>query len=179
MALNKFCFIWLNLAFSFIFDSLYDKHKIRQSSDKVGMNDKFISFLFYDRKGRMSFRFLSWESLVSKTNWIHTSETINLRTSEPPSLSWHCSGRWWCHLLHLPHLYTSIVLPSTLKWVLLFADGDDMMTEDEIEHELVAEAETAWAQREWSIQHVLFPSMRLFFKPPNSMATNGTFVRVS
>lgn len=66
-----------------------------------------------------------------------------------------------------------------MKWVLLFADGDDMMTEDEIEHELVAEAETAWAQREWSIQHVLFPSMRLFFKPPNSMATNGTFVRVS
>ncbi|XP_062028201.1 DNA mismatch repair protein MLH1-like [Rosa rugosa] len=57
--------------------------------------------------------------------------------------------------------------------------ADDMMMEDEIEHELVAEAETAWAQREWSIQHVLFPSMRLFFKPPNSMATNGTFVRVA
>ncbi|CAL8107723.1 unnamed protein product [Prunus armeniaca] len=57
--------------------------------------------------------------------------------------------------------------------------GDDVVTENEIEHELVAEAETAWAQREWSIQHVLFPSMRLFFKPPNSMATNGTFVRVS
>lgn len=61
----------------------------------------------------------------------------------------------------------------------MFAAGDHVMTEDEIEHELVAEAETAWAQREWSIQHVLFPSMRLFFKPPNSMATNGTFVRVS
>ncbi|XP_008218934.1 PREDICTED: DNA mismatch repair protein MLH1 isoform X1 [Prunus mume] len=57
--------------------------------------------------------------------------------------------------------------------------GDDVVTENEIEHELVAEAETAWAQREWSIQHVLFPSMRLFFKPPNSMATNGTFVRVA
>ncbi|KAK9929677.1 hypothetical protein M0R45_026766 [Rubus argutus] len=56
---------------------------------------------------------------------------------------------------------------------------DDVMTEDEIEHELVAEAETAWAQREWSIQHVLFPSLRLFFKLPNSMATNGTFVRVA
>nr|XP_028946194.1 LOW QUALITY PROTEIN: DNA mismatch repair protein MLH1 [Malus domestica] len=56
---------------------------------------------------------------------------------------------------------------------------DDVMTENEIEHELVAEAENAWAQREWSIQHVLFPSMRLFFKPPNSMATNGTFVRVA
>ncbi|KAA3487020.1 DNA mismatch repair protein MLH1 isoform X1 [Gossypium australe] len=50
--------------------------------------------------------------------------------------------------------------------------------EDEFEHELLSEAETAWAQREWSIQHVLFPSMRLFLKPPNSMASNGTFVRV-
>ncbi|KAL3638678.1 DNA mismatch repair protein [Castilleja foliolosa] len=51
--------------------------------------------------------------------------------------------------------------------------------EDEIEHELVLEAESAWAQREWSIQHILFPSMRLFLKPPNSMATNGTFVKVA
>lgn len=44
---------------------------------------------------------------------------------------------------------------------------------------MVSEAETEWAQREWTIQHVLFPSMRLFFKPPNSMAGNGTFVQVS
>ncbi|GMH31332.1 hypothetical protein Nepgr_033175 [Nepenthes gracilis] len=51
--------------------------------------------------------------------------------------------------------------------------------EDEIEKELLAEADTAWAQREWSIQHVLFPSMRLFLKPPNSMATNGSFVQVA
>lgn len=51
--------------------------------------------------------------------------------------------------------------------------------ETEIEHELVAEAETAWAHREWSIQHILFPAMRLFLKPPTCMATNGTFVRVS
>jgi hypothetical protein len=50
--------------------------------------------------------------------------------------------------------------------------------EDELDHELLSEAETAWAQREWSIQHVLFPSMRLFLKPPTSMATNGTFVQV-
>ncbi|KAJ9567992.1 hypothetical protein OSB04_003958 [Centaurea solstitialis] len=51
--------------------------------------------------------------------------------------------------------------------------------EDEIDEELLSEAENAWAQREWSIQHVLFPSMRLFFKPPTSMATNGTFVQVA
>lgn len=51
--------------------------------------------------------------------------------------------------------------------------------EAEIDHELLSEAETAWAQREWSIQHILFPAMRLFLKPPTSMATNGTFVRVS
>jgi len=50
--------------------------------------------------------------------------------------------------------------------------------EDGIDHELLAEAETAWSQREWTIQHVLFPSMRLFLKPPKSMATDGTFVQV-
>ncbi|KAM7510885.1 hypothetical protein LguiB_009760 [Lonicera macranthoides] len=49
--------------------------------------------------------------------------------------------------------------------------------EDEVEQELLSEAENAWAQREWSIQHVLFPSMRLFFKPQTSMATDGTFVQ--
>uniref|UniRef100_A0A803M525 DNA mismatch repair protein S5 domain-containing protein n=1 Tax=Chenopodium quinoa TaxID=63459 RepID=A0A803M525_CHEQI len=48
----------------------------------------------------------------------------------------------------------------------------------EIEHELLAEAETAWAQREWSVQHILVPAMRLFLKPPNSMAKDGTFVQV-
>lgn len=51
--------------------------------------------------------------------------------------------------------------------------------EDEIEQELLSEAESAWSQREWSIQHVLFPSMRLFLKPPTSMATNGTFVKIA
>lgn len=59
------------------------------------------------------------------------------------------------------------------------ATGIDVEMEDELEHELLSEAETAWAQREWSIQHVLFPSMRLFLKPPTSMATNGTFVQVA
>ncbi|KAF3676757.1 hypothetical protein FXO37_05171 [Capsicum annuum] len=48
--------------------------------------------------------------------------------------------------------------------------------EAEIEEELLLEAENAWPQREWSIQHVLFPFLRLFFNPPTSMATNGTFV---
>ncbi|XP_044464163.1 DNA mismatch repair protein MLH1 isoform X2 [Mangifera indica] len=57
--------------------------------------------------------------------------------------------------------------------------GDDVEMEVDIDHELFSEAEAAWAQREWSIQHVLFPAMRLFLKPPTSMATNGTFVQVA
>ncbi|AQK98096.1 DNA mismatch repair protein MLH1 [Zea mays] len=55
----------------------------------------------------------------------------------------------------------------------------DSTDEDDIDHELLAEAETAWSQREWTIQHVLFPSMRLFLKPPKSMATDGTFVQIA
>ncbi|OMO78905.1 DNA mismatch repair protein [Corchorus olitorius] len=54
---------------------------------------------------------------------------------------------------------------------------DEIKIEDEFEQELLSEAETAWAQREWSIQHVLFSSMKLFLKPPTSMAVNGTFVK--
>ncbi|KAJ7964619.1 DNA mismatch repair protein MLH1 [Quillaja saponaria] len=57
--------------------------------------------------------------------------------------------------------------------------GTDATTENEVEHGLLSEAETAWAQRERSIQHVLFPPLRLFFKPPTGMATNGTFVQVA
>lgn len=59
--------------------------------------------------------------------------------------------------------------------------GNDLKNTDEdgIDQELLAEAETAWAQREWTIQHVLFSSMRLFLKPPKSMATDGTFVQVA
>ncbi|PKU82004.1 DNA mismatch repair protein MLH1 [Dendrobium catenatum] len=53
------------------------------------------------------------------------------------------------------------------------------VSDTDIDGELLAEAETAWAQREWTIQHVLFPSMRLFLKPPNAMAKNGTFVQVT
>ncbi|XP_040379646.1 DNA mismatch repair protein MLH1 isoform X1 [Oryza brachyantha] len=51
--------------------------------------------------------------------------------------------------------------------------------ENDFDQELLAEAEAAWSQREWTIQHVLFPSMRLFLKPPKSMATDGTFVQVA
>ncbi|KAL8125140.1 DNA mismatch repair protein MLH1 [Apium graveolens] len=57
--------------------------------------------------------------------------------------------------------------------------GDSGEMGDDIEHELLSEAENAWAQREWIIQHVLFPSMKLFFNPPTSMVTNGTFVQVA
>ncbi|KAF3787931.1 DNA mismatch repair protein [Nymphaea thermarum] len=52
-------------------------------------------------------------------------------------------------------------------------------SEDVINEELVGVAETAWSQREWTIQHVLFPSMRLFLKPNNQMATDGTFVQIA
>ena len=62
---------------------------------------------------------------------------------------------------------------------LCYLTVDKAVIETEIDHELLSEAETVWAQREWSIQHILFPAIRLFLKPPTSMATNGTFVRVS
>ncbi|KAL1533855.1 DNA mismatch repair protein [Salvia divinorum] len=55
----------------------------------------------------------------------------------------------------------------------------DDIPEEQLEQDLFSEAERAWSQREWSIQHVLFPSMRLFLKPPTSMATDGTFVKVA
>ncbi|XP_010543732.1 PREDICTED: DNA mismatch repair protein MLH1 [Tarenaya hassleriana] len=57
--------------------------------------------------------------------------------------------------------------------------GGDVEMEEILEDNLLSDAENAWAQREWSIQHVLFPSMRLFLKPPTSMASNGTFVKVA
>nr|CAD1824525.1 unnamed protein product [Ananas comosus var. bracteatus] len=60
-------------------------------------------------------------------------------------------------------------------------DAQNRLTnsEEDVDYELLAEAETAGAQREWTIQHVLFPSMRLFLKPPKSLATNGTFIQVA
>lgn len=69
------------------------------------------------------------------------------------------------------------------SWIFFFFAylfiGDDIPEKTEIDHKLLSEAETAWAQREWSIQHVLIPAMRLFLKPPTFMATNGTLIRVS
>lgn len=47
-----------------------------------------------------------------------------------------------------------------------------------MESDLRAEAETVWAQREWTIQHILFPAMKLFLKPPNHMANDGTAIQV-
>eukprot|EP00899_Mesostigma_viride_P028828 jgi/Mesvir1/912/Mv17473-RA.2 len=35
------------------------------------------------------------------------------------------------------------------------------------------------AERDWVVQYVLFPAMRLFLKPPISMATDGTVVQVA
>ncbi|XP_047958624.1 DNA mismatch repair protein MLH1-like isoform X2 [Salvia hispanica] len=61
----------------------------------------------------------------------------------------------------------------------LLPNPSDDIPEEQIEQDLFLEAERAWSQREWSIQHVLFPSMRLFLKPPTSMATDGTFVKVA
>ncbi|KAL5724741.1 DNA mismatch repair protein [Ranunculus cassubicifolius] len=57
--------------------------------------------------------------------------------------------------------------------------GNGAIAEDELDEEILAEAQVAWDKREWAIQHVLVPSMRLFLKPPKSMATNGTFVQVA
>lgn len=58
-------------------------------------------------------------------------------------------------------------------------DQETPANETNIDQELLAEAETGWAQREWTIQHVLFPSLKLFLKPPNHMANDGTFVQVA
>lgn len=56
------------------------------------------------------------------------------------------------------------------------AGGSDDV--EDFESDMRAEAETAWAQREWTIQHVLFPAMKLFLKPPSHMASDGTAVQV-
>ncbi|CAI9764104.1 unnamed protein product [Fraxinus pennsylvanica] len=61
----------------------------------------------------------------------------------------------------------------------IFSETAENAKDDEYNHELLLEAENTWALREWSIQHILFPSMRLFLKPPTSMVTNGTFVQVA
>lgn len=77
-----------------------------------------------------------------------------------------------------PCLIAAMIVQSLRFSSVGYFGPEDHAMEGDIDQELISEAETAWAQREWSIQHVLFPSMRLFFKPPTSMATNGTFVQV-
>lgn len=57
------------------------------------------------------------------------------------------------------------------------ADGSGLK-DKELDSDLKAEAETAWAQREWAIQHILFPALKLFLKPPNHMANDGTAIQV-
>lgn len=54
--------------------------------------------------------------------------------------------------------------------------GEDSM---DIDEELVGEAEQVWAQRVWTIEHVLFPAIKLFLKPPKHMATDGTAIQVA
>ncbi|KAH6558320.1 hypothetical protein KP509_1Z069400 [Ceratopteris richardii] len=58
------------------------------------------------------------------------------------------------------------------------AEGQEDESMD-IDEELVAEAEKVWAQRAWTIEHVLFPALRLFLKPPKHMATDGTAIQVA
>lgn len=77
-----------------------------------------------------------------------------------------------------PCLIAAMIVQSLCFSSVGYFGSEDHAMEGDIDQELISDAETAWAQREWSIQHVLFPSMRLFFKPPTSMATNGTFVQV-
>jgi DNA mismatch repair protein MLH1 len=48
----------------------------------------------------------------------------------------------------------------------------------EIDEDLIAEAEKAWDQRAWTIEHVLFPALKLFLKPSKQMATDGTAIQV-
>ena len=48
----------------------------------------------------------------------------------------------------------------------------------EIDEDLIAEAQKAWEQRSWTIEHVLFPALKLFLKPSRQMATDGTVIQV-
>jgi hypothetical protein len=57
-------------------------------------------------------------------------------------------------------------------------DAAETTTEMDTEAEERAAAEAAWAARDWNIQHLMFPAMRLFLKPQKFMATDGTMVQV-
>ncbi|XP_024542568.1 LOW QUALITY PROTEIN: DNA mismatch repair protein MLH1 [Selaginella moellendorffii] len=51
--------------------------------------------------------------------------------------------------------------------------------ETEMDEDVGLEAESKWSQRDWTIQHVLFPAMKLLLKPPVRMATDGTALQVA
>lgn len=57
-------------------------------------------------------------------------------------------------------------------------DAAEATTEMNTEEEEKVAAEAAWAARDWNIQHLMFPAMRLFLKPQKFMATDGTMVQV-
>eukprot|EP00897_Mesotaenium_endlicherianum_P005513 jgi/Mesen1/4990/ME000248S04271 len=66
------------------------------------------------------------------------------------------------------------------------AEGDEKEKEGEKDEEedaerelMEEEAEVAWAQREWTLQHLFLPAMKFFLKPPKHMANDGTFVQVA
>lgn len=58
-------------------------------------------------------------------------------------------------------------------------DHMDQQKETNTDEDLIEEAKIKWDQREWAIQHVLFPSLKLFLKPPKEMASDGTFIQVA
>jgi len=60
----------------------------------------------------------------------------------------------------------------------LSMNGSDLEEAEKV-IELRAEAQTVWAQREWTIQHILFPAMKLFLKPPNHLANDGSVIQIA
>ncbi|XP_019440187.1 PREDICTED: DNA mismatch repair protein MLH1-like isoform X2 [Lupinus angustifolius] len=50
---------------------------------------------------------------------------------------------------------------------------------NKVEHGMPSQPKNEWTEYEWKIQHFVFPSFRDFLKPSVSMATNGTFVKVT
>lgn len=56
--------------------------------------------------------------------------------------------------------------------------NEDVNSKDTESEDLLSEAQTIWAQREWTVQHVLFPAMKLFLKPPRHMAKDGSAIQV-
>ncbi|GAQ87495.1 DNA mismatch repair protein - MLH1 family [Klebsormidium nitens] len=53
------------------------------------------------------------------------------------------------------------------------------MCRAETEGDDEAAAEAVWAARDWNVQHLMFPAMRLFLKPQKFMATDGTMVQIA